>query len=396
MPSLARARWNRFGLNAARYTIGPIGGLVVPWLVMHRSGSQAAWGDALRFIIPLQLFVHVAAWGSRDHLVRLFATTRAAPRVLAAQSMFTRAVVFVPVLLVVGAIGDDMWKLGALWAGCGLFAASFEAVFIWQKRFGYMLLLESTALVVQCSVLLMFDPLDTAGVLLSFCLNAVVKLALLRIWTLGQPRVDAPNDHGILSFRSHFIDALPFFLIGFSGLLASRIDLYTANALLDPVEVGQYQIIASLFVQCQALAALVVLPMTRDLLKLNVESVVRYARRSRLWAALGLIPTCAVAWALFRYGFGFPLAWHTLVAAALMVWPVFAYVPYINTLYKHGRERIVMWSNFAAAVISCMLTALLLPSIGPTGGLLAAAAGQWLMLASITSAIRRVHAVPGM
>ena len=395
MPSLARARWQRFVSNAARYAIGPIGGLVVPWLVMHKSGSQAAWGDALRVIIPLQLFIHVAAWGSRDHLLRLFSTGRTEPRRLTVQNMTTRAAVFLPVLLVVGIVADDAWMIGAIWAGSALFAASFESLFIWQKRFGYMLLMEAMGLLAQCIVLVLFGAMNTNAVMFSFMFGALVRLGLLRMWTYGQPRQEPSIDVFLVSFRSHFIDALPFMLMGLSGLLASRIDLYTANALLGPVEVGRYQIIASLFVQCQALAALVVLPLSRDLLKLNVESVARYTRRSRMWAALGLIPLCAMAWALFRYGFGFRLAWHTMAAAALMVWPVFAYVPYINTLYKHGLERIVMWSNFAAAATSCVLTMLLLPSLGPTGGLLASAVGQWLMLASITSAIRR-HVVPGM
>lgn len=396
MASLTRARWQRFGLNAARYAIGPVGGLVVPWLVLHQSGSQAEWGDALRVIIPFQLFIHIAAWGSRDHLLRSFATTAVRPPVLVAQSMITRAAVFLPVLLLIGLLGGGSWPYAALWAACAMLASSFEALFIWQKRFGFMLLMEAMGLLVQCAALVLFGPLNTGAVLATFILGATVKLGFVRAWSYNQPNNEPSIDVFDVSIRSHFMDAFPFMLISLSGLLASRIDLYTANALLDPVGLGQYQIIASLFVQCQALAALVVLPLSRDLLKMNVESVARYARRTRTWAALGLIPLCALAWVLFRYGFGFQLAWHTLVAAALMVWPVFAYVPFINTLYKHGRERIVMWSNFAAAATSSVLTALLLPSIGPTGGLLAAAAGQWLMLVSITSAIRRVHAVPGM
>ena len=396
MASLTHARWQRFGLNAARYAIGPLGGLAVPWLVLHQSGSQAAWGDALRVIIPFQLFIHIAAWGSRDHLLRLFAITALRPPVLVVQSMITRAAVFLPILLLIGLLGSGAWPFAALWAGCAMLASSFEALFIWQKRFGFMLLLDATGLLAQCAALVLFGPLSTSTVLVTFILGATVKLGIIRAWSYNQPNNEPSIDAFSVSIRSHFMDAFPFMLIGFSGLLASRIDLYTANALVDPVALGRYQIIASLFVQCQALAALVVLPLSRDLLKLNVVSVARYARRTRMWAALGLIPLCALAWILFRYGFGFRLAWHTLVAAALMVWPVFAYVPFINTLYKHGRERIVMWSNFAAAATSCLLTALLLPSIGPTGGLLAAAAGQWLMLASITSAIRRVHAVPGM
>lgn len=395
MPSLARARWQRFGLNAARYAIGPLGGFVVPWIVLRLSALET-WGEAMGIILPMQVFSHVASWGSRELLLRTFATEPADPVGRTVQNLLYRAVIFLPMLFILVVLGSTTWQVAALWGATVFIINSFEALCIWRKQFKLLFTMDATGLFMQCGFLLLHQTPTIGTIMLSLLVNAACRLAILA-FALG-PQLPAWRAvfSGGIAVRKHFTEALPFFLIGFSGLLASRIDLYTANALLAPADIGRYQIIASLFVQCQALAALVVLPLSRDLLKLNVESVARYARRSRLWAALGVIPLCAVAWALFRYGFGFRLAWHTMAAAALMVWPVFAYVPYINTLYKHGRERIVMWSNLAAASTSCVLTALLLPSIGPTGGLLAAAAGQWLMLASITSAIRSVHAVPGM
>lgn len=395
MASLTRARWQRFGLNAARYAIGPLGGFVVPWIVV-RTASLETWGEAMGMVIPMQLFLHIASWGCRELLLRTFATGPADPVGRTVENLLNRAVIFLPMLFVAAMMGSTTWRIAASWGGAVFIITSFEALLIWRKQFRLLFTMDGLGLVVQCGFLLLQPALSINTVLFSLLVSGACRLTILAIALRSQLPAWRTVISGSIALREHFSEALPFFLIGFSGLLASRIDLYTANALVAPAEVGRYQIIASLFVQCQALAALVVLPLSRDLLKLNVVSVARYARRTRMWAALGLIPLCALAWILFRYGFGFRLAWHTLVAAALMVWPVFAYVPFINTLYKHGRERIVMWSNFAAAATSCVLTALLLPSIGPTGGLLAAAAGQWLMLASITSAIRRVHAVPGM
>lgn len=395
MPTLSRARWQRFGLNAARYAIGPLGGFIVPWIVLRLSALET-WGEAMGVVIPMQIFLHIASWGCRELLLRKFATEPSDPAVQTGQNLLNRAVVFLPMLFVLGVIGSATWRIAALWGTAVLLVNSFEALLIWRKQFRLLFTMDALGLVMQCGFLLFHHAPTIDTVLFSLLVSAACRLTILTIAVRPWFRSVSIAKGGGIALREHFSEALPFFLIGFSGLLASRIDLYTANALLDPVAVGRYQIITSLFVQCQALAALVVLPLSRDLFKLNVESVARYTRRSRMWAALGLIPLCAMAWALFRYGFGFRLAWHTMAAAALMVWPVFAYVPYINTLYKHGRERIVMWSNFAAATASCVLTMLLLPSLGPTGGLLAAAAGQWLMLASITAAIRRVHVVPGM
>lgn len=390
MPTLARSRWQRFGLNAARYAIGPLGGLVVPWLVMHQSGSQAAWGDALRVIIPLHFFIHVAAWGSRDHLLRLFAAGQEQPRVLAVQSMLTRAVVFLPLLLVVGVVADEAWTFGALWAGCTLLAASFESVFIWQKRFGSMLLMEAAGLFAQCLALVLLGPVGTGTVIASFMLGAVVKLGLIRHWSNGRPRHEPSNGVFHVSFRSHFKDAMPFMLIGLSGLLATRIDLYTANVLLSDVDLGRYQITSSLFVQFQALAALIVGPFIRDLFQLKGHSVLRYSRRLRLWALGGMLPMAVLVRSVLHFGFGFGFPWYTYAAGCLMVWPVFANAPIIYALFKRGHERSIVMAGLAAAGLSCALTYVLLPRIGTTGGLLAAAAGQWLMFVRVQTLTPRL------
>jgi hypothetical protein len=395
MASLEQQRWLRFGWNAARYALGPIGGLLVPWLVINR-GGMTIWGDAVGIVIVVQLYLHVGGWGSKEFLLRQFATAGREPWSWSVQSTLTRGVVFVPILVLLGLLGGGHWMMASLWAFVAFGSAAHEPLFVWRKRFGMLLFIDAAGLIAQCAVLLSATAPDVDDVLLSYLMNGTVRLAIIGIVVQGWSGVRDPMDGFRFSFHDHFMAAFPFFLIGFSGLLASRIDLYTANALLDRTEVARYQIVSSLFIQFQALAALVVVPLTRDLFKLSVASVSRYARRIRTWALMGLVPMCALAWAVFTLLFRFDLEWPVYVAACALVWPVFGYVPFLNQLYKHGRERRVMWANFAAAALSCGLTVVLLPLLGLTGGLLAAAAGQWLMLLWMMDEQRRLHALSGM
>lgn len=390
MASLEEQRWRRFGWNAARYALAPIGGLVVPWLVMRQSGLDT-WGDVQTPLIWLQVLVHFTAWGSKEFLLKLFAADPGKEGKLLGNSIATRGV-----LLILAAL---VWLVDPRTASTPLIAAvvllflnsSLEPVIVWHKRFKQATVADLAGLLAQVAFLIGTASLDVEAVFMSICMNQAIRAFLLIGLNWSVLSWEQPTHW---NFRVHIRSALPFFLIGFSGLLASRIDLYTANVLLDRAEVGRYQIVASLFIQFQALAALVVAPLTKDLYRLNMESVSRYTRRMRSWAFIGLLPMCAIAWAVFTILFKFDLHWSVYAAACVLVWPVFAYVPMMNQLYKHHRERSVMWANFAAAGLTCVLTLLLLPKHGITGGLLAAAAGQWLMLAWMKGEERKLNALP--
>ncbi|MBK6774297.1 MAG: hypothetical protein IPG74_00100 [Flavobacteriales bacterium] len=393
MASIEQERWLRFAWNAARYALGPIGGLLVPWLVIQRS-SQEAWGQVVLPMILVQLVAHITQWGSKDLLLREFA--RMPDRVLDLwrASAITRAVPWIVCALMLtrsGLILKDAWAMS--WLVGLVLANNVEPLIIWGKKFAGAAVADAMGLGVQVAIILWNQYLDADTICLSFAGNQIARALIL--WSVvGFPSLG--HAFRLFNMRMHLLTALPFFLIGFSGLLASRIDLYTANVLLDRAEVGRYQIVASLFIQFQALAALVVTPLTKDLYRLNIESVSRYARRMRMWALAGLLPMCAIAWAVLTFLFKFELSWGVYAAAGALVWPVFAYVPMMNQLYKHHRELSVMWANFAAAALTCGLTLVLLPKLGIAGGLLAAAAGQWLMLAWMKREEHRLHALPRM
>lgn len=392
MTSLERQRWLRFGWNAARYALGPIGGLLVPWLVVRESGL-ATWGDVQTPLIWLQLIMHISGWGSKEFLLKLFAADPEKEGKLLGNSIATRGVLLLASTVIWFVDAHTISTPLAIAAVLMFLNSSVEPVIVWHKRFKQGAVADLAGLSVQLIHIGTSVSVDSATVFWSICFNQAVRAFLLLALNWQVLSWEQPTRW---DFRTHIRRALPFFLISFSGLLASRIDLYTANALLDRSEVGRYQIVASLFIQFQALAALVIAPMTKDLYRLNVESVSRYTRRMRTWALVGLLPMCAVAWALFTLLFKFELHWGVYAAACALVWPVYAYVPLMNQLYKHQRESPVMWANFVAAGLSCGLTLVLLPRFGIMGGLLAAAGGQWLMLILMKREEHRLHALPRM
>ena len=397
MASLERARIGRFTWNALRYGIGPLGGLIVPWIVISHS-SVELWGEVVMLLILVQVAAHIIQWGSKDILLRAYAREPDRVGVLTTSSAATRSLLFGVCIAIIGLLGFGPMQLHVHLVGPWLLAVvaygSVEAWIIWTKRFARTFLSDLGGMVAQVTMLLFLRPLTAELVIGSFLLGTAVRFGLLAATNAG----DMPlSNEGRMDFKRHIVQALPFFLTGFSGLLASRIDLYSANALLDRGDVGRYQVVTSVFLQFQALAALITTPMTRDLYRLRAGGVARFAVRLRTGALIGLLSMAVIAWTLLTFFFHFELDWTIIAAGCLLVWPVFAYVPLITPLYKQGHERTVMHANFAAAALNGILTWTLMPHVGIAGGMLAAAAGQWLMLLWVRRQFQRMHhAMPTM
>ena len=387
MASAEVQRLLRFGWSSARYALGPIGGLLVPWIVMHRTGA-ASWGDAMRIIIPIQIFLHVAAWGSKDFLLRQFAVSPGDPRSWAAQSLFTRALLMLPIAGLVAFLGPLEWKMAALWFFTSFAASAMEPVLIWRKRFSALLLIDALGLITQVVVLWIMDP-TTDGVILSFLLGSVVRLAVVASIVRRWPPLDAPIYTLDISFNDHLLKAFPFFLIGFSGLLATRIDLYTMNLLVDRAQMGVYQVVTAVFTQFQVLPGLIVLPMTRELYRLDRSSVQRGAKRLFRLGLLLTLPMLGAAWCLFTLVFHFDLHWSVYLAGALATLPAYGYSPCITHLFKRHRERYVVIACFASAATTLLLTVVLAPRLGYAGALIASAAGQWLLFVMVLHTLER-------
>jgi O-antigen/teichoic acid export membrane protein len=389
MASPEQRRVLHFGWNAARYALGPIGGSVVPWLVVVES-SVETWGQVVTTMILVQLAAHITQWGSKEYLMRQFATSPAGTLDQWRASMITRAVPWLICALILtrsGLIVQDTWAM--TWLIGLVLANNMEPLVIWRKKFMGAALADLLGLAVQAGVIIWSEHIDGGTVVRSFAMNQTIRAALL--WSiLGFPSFG----HAFRLFNApeHLVAALPFFLISLSGLLGSRMDLYTMNAITDRTTVGTYQVVAGLFVQFQALAGLIAVPFTRELYRLRGEGVQRAGGRLARLGLLLLVPFITIAWAVFTFLFRFDLPWSTYLCGALIIWPAYGYVPRLPLLYKHGGEGRMMWANFSAAGLGLLLTWTLVPTIGINGALLAAGAGQLLVLFVVLISIRRVQA----
>jgi O-antigen/teichoic acid export membrane protein len=364
--------------SSANNLLLPVFNVAISALVI-RLASPELWGAFVSVLIVAQLGAHIAAWGNREYLLREFSRRPSAIAEAWQTSLTTRAGLFGLLCLVLIFFDYSAQRalLVMLWGAALTLAQSFDVLVIYRRAFLYALLVEAvTALVIVAAVIGIGSAITVDRLILLFAAAQVVKFAALFIRFRDVLRGFHPR------FDPRFIIlAAPFFLLGLSGLLASRIDLYAVSYFLPERSVAEYQVFINLMLYPQAAANFIVLPYVRGIYRLDDGAIGKIIRRLFLLGLLLLIPALPGAYWLLSglYGIHYPALFMLLGGAFVL--PVYGYVLLVYRLHKHNRQTVVLKVSLFGAGANLILNIILLPQIGAIGAILASAVIQWGILA---------------
>jgi O-antigen/teichoic acid export membrane protein len=360
--------------NSLNSLLQPLLNIAISLLVV-RIASDALWGGFVAVLIGVQIGGQVAAWGSREYLLRAFSRQPDQIRTVWQDALSARlpllALVSVGWLIAYPAhiIPVLLWGIAAFWW------MSFDAVMIYRRWFLFALGVEiiSTCLIVSGIV---FSGVTVNSLIWLFAIGQSVK-AIIYSWRFR----DVLKGWEWHTDRTFLRQAWPFFLLGFSGMLGSRIDLYAVSWLRGDVETGQYQVFMNLMLYLQALAQFILLPYLKSVYRLEDSSIYKLARRLFIFGTLILPPVLIGADLLFKQLYDIQYTTEFIILGGLFVLPLYGYLPLIHRLYKRDEQIRVLWANVISAAGNFTLNLILLPRMGITGALLASAVMQWFLLA---------------
>jgi len=370
-------------VNAARHLMVPMENLASAWLVVVFLDADAVWGAFVGTQIVVGLTVHVLSWGNKDWLLRRVAGEPAGMGRLWQRALWARAR-FLPVAAIaVLLLGHDwetsLWVVG--WITAAFLAQSMDAPILITRRFSTAIGVEITAFATVVVLLLGPATLGAPTVIRAWAAGAVVRALLLfaaLVARLG-PGFEWMPEPGYL------ISAAPFFLLGLSGMLQSKMDLYMATVFLDDAAVGRYQVIINSFIMLQSGAAFLVVPFAKTLYRAS-EAVTAAFERSVLLLGIGVTALgTGAAWLLLNgvYHFGLGPAWFAL--GAMLVLPVFGFAPRVYRLFGAGRERAVVAISLVGAGVNLAVSVMLLKTYGAIGALMGSVVSHWVTLALVLS-----------
>jgi O-antigen/teichoic acid export membrane protein len=366
-------------LNGGLSLMAPLINALSAWWVIRQS-SEEVWGSFVAPMVVAGLSLHVLSWGNREFLLREFARHPERIGSLWRQNFATRGsllLVALPMIFLLGFAPEAVpWLM--LWVCAGFVRQSFEVVVVARKDFSYALVVEMLAAGLLLGGLIWgTETLEGTAILRWYALAWAARSVGMLFRYGGE---FLPGDYGGIEF-AYFGRALPFFLLGFAGLLLSRIDLYCVTLFVeDDAQVGRYQLLMSFFLYLQATAGFILLPYVRNIYRLPDRSIRRLSRRLGLLGIPITVAGVAAVAALLYYAYGvsFPLDFYLI--GALFVAPIFFFSPLIYLLFKHERQQAVVMANAVGIVVNLGLNLLLIPYFGVLGALIATTCGQgWSM-----------------
>ena len=349
-------------------------------LVAVRTAGIEAWGAFVGAMVLVHLCAQIADFGSRDALVRAFAGDPAGVRRSWRTAFSARAPLLLLGPLVFLASGNDLWTAGLLcgWM-TGLFVSRLhDGVVAFRRAFGFALWVEVAVVALTLAAVMgAGSSLSVTGLLAVFTVAAWVRaLAVTARFDVLRP---GPGWHW--SSSRDLRRSWPFFGLGFSGAVQSRVDLYVVAALLPAPVLGTYQVLTGFVLLVQSLSGALLGPIVPALYRLGRPGVLRGARRL---AAAGLVGSSAGAlgaWVAMTRLYHLEVQPAAIVVAWLAMLPVYAYSPLVHLAFREGDERIVLASNVAGIAVAGGGTMLLAPALGIVGAMAAAAAAQAVILA---------------
>jgi O-antigen/teichoic acid export membrane protein len=368
-------------LNTLQNLLTPVLNITISALVV-RIASRELWGEFVGWLITAQLLAHILAWGNKEYLLRQFSQHPHHMTDMWWSAFIVRFLLYLvicPVLLVL----DGGWLL-VIWIAPLVIAQSHDVLVIFRRHFAFAVLTD-TLLTIGMLVMLIAGGDITQGRLFAVFIIGAWGKALVyamryhhmhTIWFYLKTSV---RSHSLMNF-AYFRHALPFFLLGLSGMLASRIDLYTLSAIAPKGDVAMYQVAINLLLYVQAGANFILIPFVKTLYRLDKPTIDKITIRLFVFGCL-IMPVAVMGIALvigWIYDLHYPSRFW--VMAGLFALPIFGYLPIIHRLYGQNAQNHVLWVNIIGAGCNGVLNLMLIPPLGITGALTASAMCQWAML----------------
>ncbi len=386
--------------NTVNNLLMPLLNPVVSFLVV-RLASVELWGEFVQVLIIVQLGMHIIAWGNKEYLLREFSLNPTRISRAWQTSLMTRLSLFVAFCVLIGLMGFPPQRrlLVLAWSLGLVIVQSFDALILYKKAFVFSTLVELGGLgFLALAIAQVGARIDLDSLIALWGAAVLIKtgalLARFRRYTLMS--VDGgPSLASRIDLR-YFGLAFPFFLLGFSGLLQSRIDLYSVNFFLSKSEVGQYQVLMTFMIYLQSTSNFVLAPFVKNIYRLSYRSILAISTRLFAFGAVLLAPALAVVHLVLHAHYHFNLPLVFVIVGGLLALPAYFYLPIVYALYKAGSQSRVVTINALGIGVNLLLSLLLLPRVGMIGAVTGAAVAQWCMFVAYliqSRSIQESHAL---
>lgn len=333
------------------------------------------WASLINVMIWVFFISFIFGWGNRDHLLRAYSENPSKMYHAFWSNLLSRSL-----LLPFSAVFFFFFPTQiAAWA-IALIAVQFiynslSTLVVYHQKFGAQLLAEFIGFGIIFGSIFYLKTFNLDTFLQMYVLATVLKLLVLSL----QLNFWKEPFSATISLQE-FKLGLPFFILGLSGWLASKSDIYIVDFHLEKSQLAEYQLLITAFLMLQALAAYITIPFTKHVYRLS-DKVVQKIKYKLYAVSLPLtILGGFTIWFVMEYFVKLGFGYEYYIVGTSIALPCYFYTLNIMELMKNHQERSIIYISFLAFFVSVSLILLLIETYEIFGVLISVSITQWLVL----------------
>lgn len=326
--------------------------LVVSALVV-RSQSIDLWGEFVALTVSINLFVQVINWGHREPLIRSFTTSPNSISTNWFTSLWTRLCIIIIPLIYFLINTDDSTILVFILITLLLqsIVQSFETLIIFKQQFKTALMIDLIGgLLFGGWILIHTATLGIETLFLGLIIQFVFKAFAYLIITKNL----------LTKFSIKFSSTIikengVFFLIGLASFLNARIAILVVQYFSSKEVIGTFHVISIFLLQSKAIAAVLLIPISKYMYKLNRKSYTKLLKKMLLIGSITSLVLAIIIPIAIHLIYRIELTSSLLPALVIYILTGFIEVPIIYWLYKNKREKLVLTISYIGVVLHITL-----------------------------------------
>ena len=361
--------------NVLRFLLPTIVQFLIAKITLRNHPSL--WGEVVEVLIYVQLFAAISSWGTKEYVLREYSRDPKDGNALWHKSIASRLPLVLLFFLSLF-IFFEFWVaiIAGLWLLASFVHQSFDTLILFMNRIRQTFIVELCILLFVLSLYFLVPNSAVSMYSVLLFLASTMTLRVMVDYLLFQTEIHRSK----FTFSVTYIrKASLFTLLGISGFLFSKIDLFIVDYFLDNGMLSRYQLFISMFVQIQAIAGLLFMPFNKQIYRLAKSRIPRLVMLYGLFGVMIAFLGMIAFYLLGEYYLFLNIPMNHYVVGAIGSIGIFFALPIIHMLYGERRETIVLMLNLIGFLLNAGLSILLIRKLSLFGVITATSISQTLI-----------------
>lgn len=329
------------------------------------SYGKTIWGEFIQLFTWILLIAFLTSFGNKDYLLRKYSNKPSKIALYYSNNVVSRMLLLIISIVLFFFFPFHIAIASVILIVLIFIYQSFESLIIYHQKFLKQLIAESIGFLLIITYFLVNKTYNLEMLIYVFSASFFVKISFL-----------------IIDFKKYFIvknihfsldelkKSFSFFLIIFSGFIASKIDLYIVNVIMPKESISVYQIGITAFLLLQSVSYLLILPFNKHLYRLKLQSIKKIKKTLYLVALPIVVIGSFMIWFIFEriINLNLPICFYYIGGISSI--PTYFFIVDIIQHYRNKEEKIILKINLIAAFINLTLSIILINKLAIIGALM--------------------------